>query len=103
MVSSTSTTGPSWAPRFAAIVRSLSLIPHLQLAQAHIGKAAGLPEHLLLPVEAHGGEDEGDLCNVLPQQSGLARPGQRLEVLAALQEDDHQLDKKLLHGAIVDI
>ena len=24
----------------------------------HIGKGAGLPEHLLLPVEAHGGEDQ---------------------------------------------
>lgn len=33
VVSSTSTTGPSWAPRLAAIVWSLSLIPHLQLAR----------------------------------------------------------------------
>ena len=69
----------------------------------HMGKEAGLPEHLLLPVEAHGGEDEGDLRDVLPQQPGLAGPGQCLEVLTALQEDDDQLDKKLLHGAMVDI
>ena len=71
--------------------------------ETDIGKTADLPEHLMLPVEAHGGEDEGDLRNVLPQQPGLAGPGQCLEVLTALQEDDDQLDKKLLHGAMVDI
>ena len=69
-------------------------------SNTHIGKTADLPEHLLLPVEAHGGQDEGDLGNILPQQPRLARPGQGLEVLTTLQEDDDQLYKKLLQGAI---
>jgi len=51
-------------------------------------------EHLVLPVKAHGGEDERDLCDVLPKQAGLTRPGKGLEVLATLEKDDHQLDKK---------
>ena len=66
----------------------------------HIGKTADLPEHLLLPVEAHGGEDQRDLRDVLPQQPRLAGPGQGLEVLTTLQEDDDQLHKKLLRGRI---
>ena len=62
----------------------------------HMGKEAGLPEHLLLPVEAHGGEDQRDLGDVLPEQPRLAGPCQCLEVLAALEKDDDQLDKKFL-------
>ena len=65
------------------------------------GKTADLPEHLMLPVEAHGGEDEGDLCDVLPQQAGLTRPSQGLEVLATLQKDDDQLNKKLLQAKLL--
>ena len=65
-----------------------------------IGKTADLPEHLLLPVEAHGGEDEGDLRDVLPQQASLTRPSESLEVLATLEKDDDQLNKKLLQKTL---
>ena len=69
-------------------------------AKRDIGATVDLPEHLVLPVKAHGGEDERDLCDVLPKQAGLTRPGKGLEVLATLEKNDHQLDKKLLHDAI---
>lgn len=66
-----------------------------------IGKTADLPEHLLLPMEAHGGEDEGDLRDVLPQQASLTRPSESLEVLATLEKDDDQLNKKLLQKLFI--
>ena len=69
----------------------------------HIGKGAGLPEHLLLPVEAHGGQDQRDLGDVLPEQPRLAGPCQCLEVLAALEKDDDQLDKKFLQQYLKEI
>jgi len=55
VVSSTSTTGPSCAPRLAAIVRSLSLIPHLQLAThiwarrlAYLNTCCSLWKHMVV-------------------------------------------------------
>ena len=55
--SSTSTTGPSWAPLLAATVWSLSLIPHLQLARdilarrlAYLNTCCSLWKHMVVRI-----------------------------------------------------